>query len=108
MLTIHKRSVNSAELLKVRVEKAKSQTPVDITTLPVEMAVVLDGVHPEDGDYQAADWEQIDGNSYATTLLGPGGIQLELTDENYIPWVRVTAGLEIIEAKCFEDVIEVY
>jgi hypothetical protein len=108
MLTIHRRSVSSKELLKVGVEAAKRAAPVDITTLPVKMAVVLDGVHPVAGDYQAATWETIGGKTYAAALLGPGGITLSLTDEVYIPWVQVTAGPEIIEARCFEDVIEVY
>ena len=108
MLTIHRRSVNSAELLKVGVEAAKSVAVIDITTFPVQMAVMEEGIHPESGDYQNADWETIDGVTYATALVGPGGITLELTDEVYIPWVKVLAGAQTVEARCFEDVIEVY
>lgn len=108
MLTVHRRSVNSAELLKVGVEAAKSNTVIDITTFPVLMAVLEEGEHPESTDYQTAAWETIDGVTYATALVGPGGIVLEYTDEVYIPWVKVLAGAQIVEARCFEDVIEVY
>jgi len=108
MLKTHRRSVNSKELLKVGVEAAKRATPIDITTLPVKVAVVLDGVHPSPADYQTATWETIGGKTYATTLVGPGALVLAMTDEAYIPWVQVTAGAEIIEARCLEDVIEVY
>jgi hypothetical protein len=108
MLTVHKRSINSGELLKVAVEPAKSATPVDITTFVVSMAVVLDGIHPSAGDYQLAAWETIDGVTYASTMVGPGGIVLPLTDESYIPWVKILAGSQTVEARCFEDVIEVY
>jgi hypothetical protein len=108
MLTIHRRSVTSAELLKVRVEQARSQTHVDLTTLPVFMAVIVDGDRPDSGDYAAAGWELIDGNMYAVALVGPGGIQLAMTDEMYVPWVKIVAGSETIEVKCLDDVIEVY
>jgi hypothetical protein len=107
-MKIHRRSWNSSELLKVGVEPAKARTPVDITTFPVSVAVVLEGVHPVSGDFTAGQWETIDGLDYATVLVGPSGITTPLTDEPYIPWVRVTAGAQSIEAKCFEDVIEVY
>ena len=108
MLKIHRRSVNSDELLKVGVEPAKTVLPVDITNFPVKMAVVEDGIHPELTDYQTATWETIDGRTYATAMVGPNGIALEYTDEAYIPWVIVVAGSETIEARCLEDVIEVY
>jgi hypothetical protein len=109
MLTIHRRSVNSRELLKVVVEQARAETVVDITTLPVQMAVVEEGIHPDTGDYVPADWETISGKTYATALIGPGGgIQLALTDEFYIAWVKVNTGIEFIELKAVEDVIEVY
>src|SRR5215471_2029390 len=109
MLTIHRRSVNSRELLKVAVEQARAEVMVDITTMPVEMAVVEEGIHPAAGDYVAADWETISGKTYAATLIGPGGgIQLAMTDEKYIAWVRVNTGVEFIELKAIDDVIEVY
>jgi hypothetical protein len=108
MLTIHQRSVNSTELLKVGVQQARAKTQIDITTLPVKMAVVEEGFRPETADYADASWETIDGVTYASTLVGPGGIQLDLTDEAYIVWVKVIVGPENIELKCFEDVVEVY
>jgi len=109
MLTIHRRSVNSRELLKVAVEQARAETMVDITTLPAEMAVVEEGVHPDDTDYVSANWETIQNLNYVTALIGPGGgIQLDLTDEKYIVWVRVNTGVEYIELKAIEDVVEVY
>lgn len=108
MLKVHHRSVNSDELLKVGVEPAKTASPVDITNFPVKMAVVVDGEHPDLVDYQDAEWETIDGKNYATCMVGPGGITLDYTDEVYIPWVQVVTGSESIEARCFEDVIEVY
>lgn len=108
MLTIHKRSVNSTELLKVGVQQARAKTEIDITTLPVKMALVEEGFHPDPVDYADASWETIHGVTYASTLVGPGGIQLDLTDEMYIVWVKVTVGPQNIELKCFEDVVEVY
>ena len=89
-------------------EQARAQVHIDITTLPAEMAVVEEGFHPEDFDYHSASWETISGTTYVAALVGPGGIQLELTDEMYIPWVRINTGLENIELKCIEDVVEVY
>jgi hypothetical protein len=71
--------------------------------------VVAEWVHPAAGDYVAAGWETINGVNYATVLIGPGGgIQLALTDEVYIVWVRVNTGVEFIELKAIEDVVEVY
>ena len=108
MLTVHRRSVNSTELLKVGVNQAKAEVHIDITTLPVKMALEVEGIHPGDADYQSATWETIDGTDYVCGLVGPGGIQLALTDEMYIVWVRVNTGLENIELKATEDVVEVY
>ena len=108
MLRIHRRSVSSIELIKIGVEAAKSAHPVDITIFPVKVALAVEGVHPAVGDFVDGAWETIDGEAYATALVGSGGIVLTLTDETYIPWVRVAAGATIVEARCFEDVIEVY
>ena len=108
MLTIHRRSVNSTELLKIGVKQARAEVMIDITTLPAEMAVIVEGERPTNLDYQTAIWETIDGVDYVSALVGPGGIQLVDTDEIYIPWVRVNTGLENIELKCIEDVVEVY
>jgi hypothetical protein len=107
-MKIHRRSVSSSELLKIGVEAAKSETVVDITTFPVKVAVAIEDIHPAPTDFQDGQWETIDGLDYATVLLGPGGIVLPLTDETYIAWVRIVLGAQSIEAKCFEDVIEVY
>ena len=102
------RSVLSIELLRVEVEAAATGTPVDITAYPVRMAVVEEGIHPGDDDYVTADWETIHGRTYATVLVGPGSdIVLALTDEVYIPWVKVNAGVEYPELKS-KNTIEVY
>lgn len=108
MLTVHRRSVNSSELVKIAVEPPRMEVPVDITTMPVQVTLVLEGIHPDVADYVLASWETMNGKDYAVALVGPGGLQLELTDEMYIPWVRVDAGGHWVETKCFEDVVEVY
>jgi len=108
MLTVHRRSVNSSELVKIAVEPPRSQSYVDVTTFPVQLTLVEEGIHPDAGDYVLASWETISCKNYAVALVGPGGLQLPLTDEMYIPWVRVNAGGFWIEAKCIQDVVEVY
>ena len=108
-MRIHRRSISSVEYLKVGVEPAKSADKVDITLAAVKVAVVLDGVHPGSGDFHTAAWETIDGLNYATILMGPGQVlELAATDEVYIPWVQVADGVQVIEVRCFEDIVEVY
>lgn len=110
MLTVHRRSVNSSELVKIAVEAPKTENPVDITTFLVQLTLMEEGIHPEPADYVLATWETMNGRDYAVALVGPGagGLVLELTDEVYIPWVRVNAGGFWVETKCLEDVVEVY
>ena len=109
-MTIHRRSVTSNELLRVGVDPAASPVAMDITTLLVEVAVMPEGTRPMDLDYKAGTWQTIRGIIYACVMVGPAGdIVLELTDEYYVPWVRIdVSGTEKPEVKSLKDVIEVY
>lgn len=106
---VHRRSVNSKERLKLGVKAAKAASPVDITTATVKVALKIDGERPSAGDFQSATWETIDGLPYAVILIGPDTtLELDLTDEVYIPWIQVTSGSEVVEVRSFDDVVEVY
>lgn len=108
-MTVHRRSRTSSELLKVAVDPADSPAGLDVTSLTVEVAVMVEGSRPSDSDYKPGTWQTIRGITYACVLVGPlGAIQLADTDEYYVPWVRITSGSEKPEMKSLRDVVEVY
>lgn len=71
----------SVEYVKVPVT-----ADVDLSGLPVEMAVITGGEDPAEDDWQTAAWD----NGYARLLVGP-----LIADTSYVVWVRVTSTPEI-------------
>jgi hypothetical protein len=58
---------------------------VDVSALPVEMAVTAGSLTPSEDDWESAAWDGLD----ARLLVGP------LTIGTYMVWVRVTSTPEI-------------
>lgn len=78
----------SKEYLDIPVAAADD---VDLSGLPVEIALIAPGSDPDAGDWKTATWH----DGHARILIGPGGaLQLE-QHHTYIPWVRITATPEI-------------
>lgn len=69
----------------------------DLTGLDVHMQVLRQGVRPGGDGWKPAEWGTDDeGQTIAKVLIGPGSDwDLSAAPGTYIPWVRVTAGVEM-------------
>lgn len=68
----------------------------DLTSLPVSMQVLPNGVRPAEDGWVDAVWDTDNGRIIAKVLIGPGtSFDLSGAPGTYIPWVRITASQEV-------------
>lgn len=86
-------AIGSLVLLKVPDVRAfapeDSDGAVDVTTLPVDMALLLPGVDPAAADWHTAAWSTGAATPTAEILVGPGGTIVPAAKGVYMVWVRV-------------------
>jgi hypothetical protein len=85
-------SVATTEFLAEPVTAADPN--LDVTTLPIWMAVLPEGVTPGSGDWQTAFWHT-DGVTGETTARGLLGVALPLQTGVLVAWLKLDLGNEI-------------
>jgi hypothetical protein len=65
--------------------------PPDLTSLPVQMAIVPQGQDPTTGDWKTASWI----GPSASILIGPATLLPLTKGVNYGIWVKITDAMEI-------------
>jgi hypothetical protein len=77
----------STQYVKVPIE----DSPAELDTLPVQMAIVPQGQDPVSGDWKAASWI----GTSAAVLIGPGTPLALAKNLTYGVWVKITSSPEI-------------
>lgn len=83
----------------VRAFSSDSGEP-DVTTLPVDVAIIPDTMLPEDSDWVEAEWTPAATSPTARILVGPGGTIDDLAPNVWLGiWLRVRGTVEEPERK---------
>ncbi|MFC3986461.1 hypothetical protein [Streptosporangium jomthongense] len=69
----------------------------NLSTLPVQMAVLAYGVRPAEDDWETAEWDvDDDGATVAKIKIGPGtAFDFSAAPGPKVPWVKITASEEL-------------
>lgn len=92
----------STEAVLIPVQEIVNGIAVDVTTYPVEIALIDDNDDPESADWNVGTWEtnSLSGEYDASVIVGPAGTVTLVAGRSYRPWVRVTAPAEQPVLRC--------